>query len=206
MRPIIIAHRGFWGTDHRRMNTLDAFRAAWDRGWGVELDVRDYRGRLVVSHDVPTCEIRPADNWELLDFARVLDALGSRRLPLAVNVKSCGLVPLIRELVPPPDWFFFDHAVPDLLSYAFERLPYFLRMSPAENLLRDPWLVKHARGVWLDSTSPDTVPAGKRVCVVSDEVRGKNRDAQWFVLRNSPPTAPWMLCTDLPDVAEEYFA
>jgi hypothetical protein len=144
-------------------------------------------------------------NWRLLDFVPVLDALGTRRLPLAVNVKSCGLVPLVRELVPPPDWFFFDHAVPDLPPYAFERIPYFLRMSQVENLPRDQWLVRHAGGVWLDSTSPEAVPAGKRVCVVSNEVRGKSHDAQWAGLRNSPPATPWMLCTDLPELAEEYF-
>jgi hypothetical protein len=168
--------------------------------------VRDWQGELVVSHDPVRCEVRCGGKTvSPARLSAALDALGGRRLPLAVNVKACGLVPLIRDLTPPPDWFFFDHAVPDLASYAFERLPYFLRMSRVENMPRDPWLVQHARGVWLDSTSPESVPAGKRVCVVSDEVRGKNRDAQWAGLRDCPPAAPWMLCTDLPDLAEEYF-
>jgi glycerophosphoryl diester phosphodiesterase len=206
MRPTIIAHRGFWGHDYKSQNTLSAFEVAWDRGWGVELDVRDWYGELVVAHDPVRAEVRSGGKTvSPIRLSAVLDAMGTRRLPLAVKVKACGLAPLVRELIPPPDWFFFDHAIPDLPSYAFEKLPYFLRASQVETIPRDPWLVQHARGIWLDSTSPESLPAGKRLCVVSDEVRGKNRGTQWAVLRDNPPATPWMLCTDLPDAAEEWF-
>ena len=51
------AHRGLWNTnepgeDHRPENSLAAFRAAVEKGYGVELDVHLTRdGALVVHHD-----------------------------------------------------------------------------------------------------------------------------------------------------------
>ena len=36
-----------------KKNTLSAFTRAFDNGFGVETDLRDYNGTLVISHDVP---------------------------------------------------------------------------------------------------------------------------------------------------------
>ncbi len=43
----IVAHRGMRGTEHPA-NSLDAFIAAGSYGFGIELDVRDHRGSVVV--------------------------------------------------------------------------------------------------------------------------------------------------------------
>ena len=53
MSALVSAHRGGVGHDHRRQNTLDAFREAIDLGCEyVEFDVRMTRdGRPVVCHD-----------------------------------------------------------------------------------------------------------------------------------------------------------
>ena len=48
----IIAHRGFWKKPEKQ-NTLGAFYAAIKKGFGIETDVRDYKGKLVISHNVP---------------------------------------------------------------------------------------------------------------------------------------------------------
>ena len=51
------AHRGYWNTndpgeEHRPENSLAAFRAAVEKGYGIELDVHRTRdGALVVHHD-----------------------------------------------------------------------------------------------------------------------------------------------------------
>lgn len=105
----VIAHRGWWLSPDEQ-NTLTAFERAFDAGIGVELDVRDWCGELVVSHDPPT--YRP-DEWSTrcdgpLRFSEVLDLLGDRPNILAVNVKSCGLAPMFGRLKAPKNWFFFD--------------------------------------------------------------------------------------------------
>lgn len=76
--PLAFAHRG---ADTARENTLAAFRAAVDRGYGyLELDVRTTRdGVLMVFHDevldrVTTGTGRIADHtWEELTRVRVID-------------------------------------------------------------------------------------------------------------------------------------
>ncbi|MGH2941268.1 MAG: phosphodiesterase, partial [Solirubrobacteraceae bacterium] len=50
MEPL--AHRGLWLAPEQR-NTLAAFYDAFEHGCGVEIDVRDLDGALVVSHDPP---------------------------------------------------------------------------------------------------------------------------------------------------------
>lgn len=49
----ILAHRGWW-TSREDQNSLDALTRALTAGFGVETDIRDCAGRLVVSHDMPT--------------------------------------------------------------------------------------------------------------------------------------------------------
>ncbi len=73
-----------WGTEHPA-NSLDAFIAAGSYGFGIELDVRDHRGSVVVAHDPPV--------GDELEFRSVVSALAdaSRRLPIAINVKADGL-------------------------------------------------------------------------------------------------------------------
>ena len=48
---IIIAHRGYW-LKKSEQNSLVAFERAFKHGFGVELDIRDYREELVVSHNM----------------------------------------------------------------------------------------------------------------------------------------------------------
>ncbi len=113
----IICHRGFW-LSKEEQNTLVAFKRAFDAGLGVELDVRDCVGSLVVSHDPPGGEYESH-----LGFTEVLDLLKGCDNILAVNVKSCGLAPWFAKLKPPKNWFFFDMAIPDIDDYLGHNLP-----------------------------------------------------------------------------------
>ena len=49
---IIISHRGYW-IQPAEKNTEEAFSRSFERGMGTETDVRDHRGELVISHDMP---------------------------------------------------------------------------------------------------------------------------------------------------------
>ena len=48
----IIAHRGLWSEDVNFQNTKLAFQNALKNGFGIETDIRDSNGELVISHDV----------------------------------------------------------------------------------------------------------------------------------------------------------
>jgi glycerophosphoryl diester phosphodiesterase len=95
--PLAFAHRG---ADTARENTLAAFRAAVDRGYGyLELDVRTTRdGVLMVFHDevldrVTTGSGRISDHtWEELTRIRVIDPAlaGTRALPGGAGHPGAG--------------------------------------------------------------------------------------------------------------------
>ena len=49
----ILAHRGFWQSEDEK-NTKVAFERAFDNGFGIETDLRDIKGTIVISHNMPT--------------------------------------------------------------------------------------------------------------------------------------------------------
>jgi hypothetical protein len=206
----MLAHRGLWAVANAR-NTLQAFRDAFANGWGVELDVRDLAGQLVISHDPPTAGA--------LTFSAVVDEYLAHGTPglLAVNVKSDGLAMMVAAAlarVPADRWFAFDMSVPDTRGYAKAGLPYYTRHSDLESV---PALYEAARGVWLDDFRGGFIDdaklaahldAGKHVAVVSPELHGRAHGAVWEQWRR---WAAWgdprvHLCTDHPLEAQEVFA
>ncbi len=48
----IISHRGFWKKSNEE-NSLKAFEESLSNGFGIETDIRDHDGNLVISHDIP---------------------------------------------------------------------------------------------------------------------------------------------------------
>jgi hypothetical protein len=88
---LLIAHRG--GICLAPENTFAAFRGAWARGAGVELDVRLSRdGRVFVLHDATlrrTCWVSESDRWAktgLLDTpVEDLDWAAIREVPVGFH-------------------------------------------------------------------------------------------------------------------------
>lgn len=206
----ILAHRGHW-REPTEKNTLAAFECAWSGGFGIETDLRDLDGTIVVSHDPPA---RGA-----LTFETLLQAYAERgkQTPLALNVKADGLqepVAKCLEKYHVENFFVFDMSVPDSLSYLRAAMPVFLRRSEYE-----PWTVLHdkAAGIWLDAFAsawwtPDDVRSlhvrGKQVAVVSPELHGRPHEALWSALRQLEPdtNSGLLLCTDFPNDADRFFA
>ena len=69
---IILAHRGVWQNPVEK-NSAAALRRALENGFGVETDIRDLDGQLVISHDPPR-----AGAMRLADF---LDAYVETQRP-----------------------------------------------------------------------------------------------------------------------------
>jgi len=81
---IIISHRGYW-LDETEKNSLAAFNRSFSLGFGTETDVRDWDGKLVISHD-------PA-NSESLSLEQLLKLYLQypSKPTLALNIKADGL-------------------------------------------------------------------------------------------------------------------
>jgi hypothetical protein len=201
----IITHRGYWLAADER-NTSAAFERSFKAGLGAEIDVRDRAGELVVSHDPP--------NGEALTLASVLalHADAGRPGELAINVKADGLSALLgAAMASTPRWSAFDMSVPDAVQYSRAGLPFLARQSEFEP---EPPLYERSLGVWLDCFEGEWfsealvdghLRAGKRVCIVSPELHGRDHVPAWeawsaWSVRSHPELA---ICTDLPREAQE---
>ena len=207
MKRSILAHRGHWKEDAEK-NTRAALALAPQQGYGIETDVRDSEGRLIVSHDMPV-----GGEMALLE---VVEHCNADQVPIAINIKADGLATPIKEMLdryPDLDAFCFDMSVPELLQYQKRSVPCFTRVSEFE---RTPALYDDARGVWLDAFFSDWYSAdlverflgdGKQVAIVSPELHRRDHRALWETLRDASLGGrdDVFLCTDYPDAALEFF-
>jgi glycerophosphoryl diester phosphodiesterase len=201
----VLSHRGLWLHPAEKNADL-AFERSFDAGFGTETDVRDRLGELVISHDMP----RGGES----SFDDFLSRLRGRDLPLAVNIKADGLARPVREALlrhGVRDWFVFDMSVPDMREHLRLGNPVFARVSEVER--HPPWLERCA-GIWLDAfegewfTAQDVealLQGGRRVCVVSPELHGRDPAAAWHALRALAAAPGLMLCTDRPHDATAFF-
>lgn len=200
----ILAHRGFWRVPAEK-NTLDAIRRAFDHGFGIETDLRDRGGDVVISHDPP------AGGEPTL--AELLLLLDRRPLSLALNIKADGLAQAVVSATRAghvADWFAFDMSIPDTRSYLALRAPVFMRMSEVE---RDPPWLERSAGVWLDAFDGPWCGveliaaqlASHRVCAVSPELHGRAHGDFWRMLAPLAAHPGLSLCTDLPLDARDFF-
>lgn len=197
---IILAHRGWWRTPPEK-NTPDAILRAYEAGYGVETDVRDHNGELVLAHDPPRGEGLTPFEWVVAEFVRA-----GQPGALAINIKADGLhEPLLAMLTHHgvERAFVFDMAVPDALGYLARGVRTFTRHSEIEPL---PAFYERAHGVWMDCFEGDWIGeadirahinAGKQVALVSPELHGRNHLAAWRAWAEID--APYMVCTDFPD-------
>ena len=205
-----LSHRGLW-KNKEAQNTLVAFQDSFIREFGVELDIRNCQGQLVISHDIPT--------GSCLLLEEVFECYNDIGLDvtIAVNVKADGLQELLKEAIDKysiSNYFAFDMSVADTLRYSQHQLKFFTRQSEYE---QQPPLFDRADGVWLDCfegdwwTPQDVEPhiqQGKLVALVSPELHGREYQTAWEVWRGierEMATDRLMLCTDFPEQARAFF-
>ena len=126
---IILSHRGYWKYVSEK-NTKAAFERSFSLGFGTETDLRDRAGELVISHDMSNANSIPAE-----EFFKIYRSIG-KRLPLALNIKADGLHHILKRLLCEYDvenYFVFDMAVPDGLSYINQNLTTYTRHSEFES-------------------------------------------------------------------------
>lgn len=202
----IIAHRGFWKTQEER-NSRVALERAMECGYGFETDFRDYGGRVLISHNPPVGNELTAD-----ELFRMYAASG-RKGTLALNIKADGLQDMMRELLEKygiEDYFLFDMSVCDTIPYIERKMKIASRSSEFEPYLP---FYKNSEVVWVDYFDGRTniadelrkyIADGKMPCIVSPDLHGLPYEAMWQMLKDNGFTNI-MLCTDVPDKAEQYF-
>lgn len=207
----ILSHRGWW-ENRAEHNTLAAIERSFRAGFGIETDVRDAGGQLVISHDLPDASAYAVSR--LLKMHREFP-----QLTLALNVKSDGLQVKLRELLDEygvQNYFVFDMSIPDTLGYRKQGFVYYTRQSEYEP---EPALYAEAAGVWIDifenewpdrATLEGHLTRGKQICLVSPELHRREHLAYWNKIKTitdslKPNPNAISLCTDFPADADAFF-
>jgi glycerophosphoryl diester phosphodiesterase len=207
---IVLAHRGFWNRPEEQ-NSLQSFERSFEHGFGVETDIRDRMGELVISHDMAR-----EDSLSAVEFFELYSRIG-RGVPLALNIKADGLQSALAELLQRfsvRNYFVFDASIPDSLKYVKMGLRFFTRQSEYEPV---PALIDSAAGVWMDEFKAHWIEnghieghlaTGKQVCVVSPELHKRSHEREWRHYRELSSIesgSNMMICTDFPVQAKEFF-
>lgn len=205
----IICHRGFW-TTQLEQNTIEGFKKAFSLGLGIETDIRDHNGEIVIAHDMPVPE---KEYLKLEDFLK----LCPDNLDIALNVKSDSLADKIPNTVKSKKAFFFDMSIPDMFKYLKQNLPVALRISDIEQDKYESinYPKELISAVWLDSfyklwyTSDcirQITDTFRKIFIVSEELHGRNPQSQWQMLKETSNKLDNIyLCTDKPMEALEFF-
>lgn len=204
----ILAHRGFWKEESEK-NQLLAFERAFGAGVGIETDIRDYNGQVVISHN-PASEDCPR-------LTELLEMWKHKGKPmLALNIKADGLYLLLEEIferygLDESNYFLFDASVPEEYVYLKRGYIFFSRSSEFEEKVS---FFEDVNGIWLDQFTEcnhiethieSLLLSGKNIVVVSPELHKRDNTAIWELLRKYRDNDNLILCTDVPDKAKEYF-
>lgn len=206
---VILSHRGYWKTQRERNKEI-AFRRSFENGFGAETDIRDIKGRLIISHDSPK-----GNEMSFQQFLEIYTDYGSP-LTLALNIKSDGLQKPLKYLLKRynvKNYFVFDMSIPDTLHYLKDSFKIFMRQSELE---KNIVLYDGAAGIWMDcffsewfdeKTIEEHLKDGKKICLVSPELHKRDYLPFWKRLRSMEfnESGDLMICTDYPDRARKFF-
>ena len=206
-----LAHRGYWLKPEQK-NSAQAFSQALQLGFGIETDIRDHQGQLVIAHDLPL-------GHEMLftEFLSLYQQYPTRPV-LALNIKADGLQLALKQALTQfsvDNYFAFDMSVPDGLMCSRAGLTLFTRQSELET--KPLSLYQEASGVWIDcffddwiteSVLQEHLQQGKKVALVSPELHKRDHLSTWHYYKNLAciNSDQVYLCTDFPEAAQRFFA
>jgi hypothetical protein len=222
-RHSIIAHRGWW-LNPTEKNTPQAFIKALEAGFGIETDIRDLNGTLVIAHDMPTLEQQPLTVAQFFELYNQYAPKHPTPPMLALNIKCDGLAKPLAQLLQQFNiqrYFVFDMSIPDTLHYIREGFTTFTRWSDIEP---EPLLLNDCAGIWIDAFYSDWVSFPLKhaklsseafmqqpLCLVSPELHKrpsyKTTWQQWQqqLVIAKLTTDNVLLCTDFPMEAFTFF-
>ena len=197
----ILCHRGLWDSPEEG-NSLEAIFRSISEGYGVEFDIRDHLGHVVIAHDPPS------EGGSYVNLESLLDGLANVRSKsnLAINVKSDGLQPIIPIISNPH--FFFDMSFPDQLAYQRANRRIGIRISEFEQSFSMDLLSRN-EVLWVDAFETDwylekdvfrgLMETDLTKVFVSPELHGREYENVWSALRpHFLKNENVMICTDYP--------
>lgn len=204
----LLCHQGRWWPNGRK-NSFDALLSAIDSGYGIEIDIRDCDGMLVISHDPPV-------KRDVMSVDQLFGVYkkSSHKPCLALNVKSDGLHKVLALKLNEfgiSNYFVFDMSLPDTMGYIKMGVPFAVRFSEYET---DNQLLEKASFVWLDAFHSEwytinfikeLLGGKKNVAIVSPELHGRDHLKLWKRLEPISSNKNLYLCTDLVGEALEIF-
>lgn len=211
-----LAHRGFWKSK-KEQNTLPAFIKSIKCDYGIELDIRDHLGDLVISHD----PIVGGDPLLLSDFIKFFGNT-LKDITLAINIKSDGLADQLNNLIRFKDFknfFCFDMSTPQIIDFKRKNINIAYRISEIEDL---SLLKKEPRYLWIDTFDKiwydekaliNLLNDNTKLFFVSEDLHDRDNSIQWQILKNltcqisedKQSLKKLYLCTDKLDEAEKFF-
>ncbi len=199
----ILTHRGMWD-DQIEQNSLASFSRSISKGFGIEMDLRDSKSKIVISHDIP--------EKETLTLEEALDIFAETKETIAINIKSDGILDEVSNTFKQfeCDWFLFDMSIPETYQCFKKTIPYLVRFSEYEtkNDLFDSsagiWLDSFIKN-WFDETFFENYLNKKRIYVVSSELHGRDKSDLWQMLKKYHNSDNLYLCTDFPLEADKFF-
>ena len=69
----ILSHRGYWNEQINK-NSSESFTHSFKKGFGTETDLRDFKGEIVISHDIPEQDNLVSFESFLGDLAALISA------------------------------------------------------------------------------------------------------------------------------------
>lgn len=207
---IILSHRGYW-KEVPEKNLPIAFERSFSLGFGTETDIRDYKGELVISHDI--ADEKCISVKEMFEIYNKYD----NSLLLALNIKADGLQVKLKELLEEykiTNYFVFDMSVPDGLGYLKQNIKAFTRESEYEKI---PSFYEEACGIWLDEFQGHWITKeviekhiknNKQICIVSPDLHKREYKKEWQhykEIEKELEIKNLMICTDYPEEAKEFF-
>lgn len=201
----IICHRGQWEKKVHQ-NSLKACLKGIEGHQGIEIDLKNLNGDIVLSHD-PLKMNQKAIKLETL-FKKCPKTF------FALNIKEDGLAPTLKKLLKKykiKNYMCFDLSRPEELNYQALKLAVFKRFGD-----KDPKPANLESGLVVDifdqACLPDIFRTLKRsssgpLFFISPELHGQPELAFWNKLKDlSQKTSQKLyLCTDFPDEALIFF-
>ena len=204
----IIAHRGLWKKKSEQ-NTIKSINEALNNDYGIETDIRDYRKKIVVSHDMPSNKIL------YLEKVFQLYKKNNCKNIIALNIKADGLQLELNKLIRKyniRNYFIFDMSIPESIKYLSTNLRVYMRLSEYEKnyqkLSFNGLWIDQFKGEWIKPNEIENLLRKKiDICLVSSELHQRSKEKLWKSLRNNNryKFSNFSLCTDYPDEARKFF-
>lgn len=201
-----MCHRGYWIKNNEK-NKWISLKRAIDDNLSLETDIRDYNGKLYISHDPITGCDSNIELEELIKYCKKLNYSGM----LALNIKSDGIIDEAVKILskyPKIKYFFFDMSIPELFKNIDKNI--YIGISdisrPNIDISNGCWLDSFIDYSWINEDIINELKLKyKNIIIVSPELHKMDKSKFWFFLKKINLDDKFYLCTDLYNEALEYF-